>query len=140
MIDWPTIIAIGIAAAAVLVESGPVAAQTASAVPNYKELIYRAAQTTFVNPSTVGAMEISPLHPTRLPQLGDWMACIRISVEGEPTPALYAAFFDGDPPAVTLFRRAVQIDRCSGDEYEPFRSSEAAEPRPQSAPLRKKQR
>jgi hypothetical protein len=121
MIDWPTIIAIGITAAALLVEPGPGAAQTASAIPNYKELIYRAVQTTFVNPSTVGAMEISPLHPTRLPQLGEWMACIRFSVEGQPTPALYAAFFDGDPPAVTLFRRAVQFDRCSGDEYVPFR-------------------
>jgi len=122
-----------------VVAVGAAAAQTAPAVPNYKDLIYRAIQTTFVNPSTVSAIEISPLHITRLPQLGEWMACIRILAE-EPTPALYAAFFDGNPAAVTLLRRAVQFDRCSSDEYEPFRSSQPAEPRPQNAPLRKKQR
>src|SRR5262245_36856176 len=115
------------------------AAQPIEAVPSYKELIHRAVQSSFVNPGTVSAMEISALHPTRLPQLGDWMACIRISIAGESAPALYAAFFQGDPVGVSLLRRAVQFDHCRDDQYEPFSAREPAEVRPQNVP-RKKQR
>jgi hypothetical protein len=35
-------------------------------------------KTSFADLSSIGLVEISPLHPTRGPQMGDWMACLRI--------------------------------------------------------------
>jgi hypothetical protein len=54
-------------------------AEDAQEVPNYKELIYNAVRSSFEDPLSVGTIEISPLHPTRGPQLGNWMACLRMS-------------------------------------------------------------
>jgi hypothetical protein len=63
-------------------------------------------------------IEISSLHPARPPQLGDWMACLRISIDGRP--ALYAAFIEGSPPRVFLLRRAVRFDNCDHNKMRPF--------------------
>jgi hypothetical protein len=114
---------------------GLVLAENAQAVPNYKELIYSAVKSSFLDASSVGLLEISPLHPTRPPQLGDWMACLRISVNSQPM--LYAAFIEGQPPRVLLLRMAVRFDDCGQDQYEPFSGSPPAETRPQG-PLRKR--
>jgi len=112
-------------------------AESGLAVPNYKELIYGAVKSSFVDPSSVGSVEIAPLHPARPPQSGDWMACLRISVSGESV--LYAAFIEGEPPQVILLRRAVRIDNCGNDEYEPFAGSAPADDRSKSkGPVRKK--
>src|SRR5262245_25202291 len=77
-------------------------------VPNYKELITTAVKTTFVPSVSAALLEISPLHPARPPQMGDWMACLRVAIDGQP--ALYAAFIEGQPPSVVLLRRAVRFD------------------------------
>jgi hypothetical protein len=53
---------------------GSASAEDAQPVPNYKELIYSTVKSSFIDPSSVGQVEISPLHPARPPQLGDWMA------------------------------------------------------------------
>jgi hypothetical protein len=86
-------------------------------VPNYKELLTSAVKTSFVKPTWAALLEVSPLHATRPPQMGDWMACMRVAINGEP--ALYAAFIEGQPPSVILLRRAVRFDDCSRDQYEP---------------------
>ena len=113
-----------------LAEDGP-------AVPNYKELIYASVKSSFLEPLSVGAIEISPLHPARPPQWGDWVACLRISISGQPV--LYAAFIEGQPPRVTLLRRAVRFDNCGNDQYEPFSGSASTDDRPQGkGPLRKR--
>jgi hypothetical protein len=104
-------------------------AEDAQEVPNYKELIYSTVKSSFVDPSSVGLLEISPLHPTRAPQLGDWMACLRISINGQPV--LYAAFIEGQPPQVSLLRMAVRFDDCSQDQYEPFAGPPPASAAPQ---------
>ena len=67
-------------------------------VPNYKELINSAVKSSFVDRSSVGLVEVSSLHPSRPPQMGDWMACLRVAIKGQP--ALYAAFIEGQPPSV----------------------------------------
>jgi hypothetical protein len=103
-------------------------AEERQAVPNYKELIHSVVKTSFADPSSVGPVEISPLHPTRGPQLGDWMACLRIVINGQPT--LYAAFIDSPPPVVSLLRRAVRFDDCDQDEYEPILSPPPSPDRP----------
>jgi hypothetical protein len=107
-----------------------------AALPDYKELIYGTVKSSFVDPSSVGAVEISPLHPARPPQLGDWMACLRISIDGRPV--LYAAFIEGSPPRVFLLRRAVRLDNCDHDQYEPISSSAPADERQGKGPLRKR--
>ena len=111
-------------------------AEDSQAVPNYKELIYGTVKSSFVDPSSVGAVEISPLHAARPPQLGDWMACLRILIDGQPV--LYAAFIEGGPPRVFLLRRAVRLDNCDHDQYEPISSSAPADERQGKGPLRKR--
>jgi hypothetical protein len=103
-------------------------AEDAQAVPNYKELIYSTVKSSFIDPSSVGQVEISPLHPARPPQMGDWMAGVRISIKGQPT--LYAAFIEGQPPRVLQLRLGVRVDDCHQDQYEPFPGSPPAEIRP----------
>jgi hypothetical protein len=63
---------------------GEAVAEERQAVPNYKELIYSVVKTSFTDPTSVGLVEISPLHPTRGPQMGDWMACLRVVINGQP--------------------------------------------------------
>jgi hypothetical protein len=87
-------------------------------VANYKELLTSAVKSSFVPPASAALLEVSPLHPTRPPQMGDWMACLRVAINGQP--ALYAAFIEGQPPSVTLLRRAVRFDDCGRDQYEPL--------------------
>ena len=97
-------------------------AQDAHPLPNnYKELVYNQVKSSFVDPSSVGLIEISPAHPSRLPQDGDWMVCLRIELNRQPT--LYAAFMDSEPPKVILFRRAVRFDGCPQDQFEPLVSA-----------------
>jgi hypothetical protein len=110
-------------------------AEEHQAVPNYKELIHSIVKTSFADPSSVGLVEISPLHPTRGPQMGDWMACLRIVIDGQPV--LYAAFIDSPPPVVSHLRRAVRFDDCDRDEYEPIASPPPVQARPSGCPRKK---
>jgi hypothetical protein len=114
---------------------GEAVAEERQAVPNYKELIHSTVKTAFADPASVGLVEVSPLHPTRGPQTGDWMACLRIVINGQPT--LYAAFIDSPPPVVSLLRRAVRFDDCDRDEYEPLSSPPPAPDRPPGPPRKK---
>jgi hypothetical protein len=102
---------------------------------NYQELIRSAVKTSFTDQSSVGLVEISPLHPTRGPQLGDWMACLRIAIHGQPM--LYAACIDGEPPKVALLRLAVRFDDCAQDQFEPLPAPPPVQDRPASPPRRK---
>ena len=114
---------------------GAATAEERQAPPNYEDLIHNAVKTSFTDPSSVGLVEMSPLHPTRGPQMGDWMACLRIAISGQPT--LYAVFIDSQPPKVILLRLAVQFDNCAQDQYEPLPPAPPAQDRP-AGPLRKK--
>ena len=111
-------------------------AQDAHSLPNnYKELVYKQVQFSFVNPSSVGLIEISSAHRSRAPQVGDWMVCLRIELNGQPAP--YAAFIDSEPPQVSLFRRAVLIDECGRDQYEPLGVARPPVEKSSPAPRRK---
>jgi hypothetical protein len=114
---------------------GAAIAEEGQPVPNYKELINGAVKSSFVDPSSVGLVEISPLHPSRPPQNGDWMACLRIAINGQPT--LYSAFIEGQPPSVILLRRAVRFDDCGQDQYEPLAGPPPIENRSPSRPRKK---
>jgi hypothetical protein len=93
--------------------------QDAQPLPNnYRELVYNHVKSSFVDPSSVGLIEISPAHPSRAPQDGDWMVCLRIELNGQPT--LYAAFINSEPPRVILLRRAVRFDGCPQAQFEPL--------------------
>ena len=48
------------------------------------ELVHSSVKASFVDPSSVGLVEISPLHHSRLP-IGRWMACVQITINGQPT-------------------------------------------------------
>jgi hypothetical protein len=111
-------------------------AQDAHSLPNnYKDLVYKAVQSSFVKPSSVGLIEISPARRSRPPQDGDWMVCLRIELDGQPIP--YAAFIDSEPPRVSLLRRAVRIDECGQDQYEPLVVARPPVEKSSPAPRRK---
>jgi hypothetical protein len=110
-------------------------AEEGQPVPNYKDLINSAVRSSFVDPSSVGLVEISRLHPSRPPQSGDWMACLRLAINGQPTH--YAAFIEGQPPSVVLLRRAVRFDDCGQDQYEPLPGPPAVDGRSPSRPHKK---
>jgi hypothetical protein len=114
---------------------GAVIAEERQAVPNYKELIHGAVRSSFVDPSSIGLIEISPLHPSRAPQAGDWTVCLRIVINGQPT--LYAAFINSQPPTVILLRQAVRFDDCGQDQYEPLSSAPPVQDRPPGPPRKK---
>jgi hypothetical protein len=114
---------------------GAAIAEEGQPVPNYKELINSAVKSSFLDPSSVGLVEISPLHLSRPPQNGDWMACLRIAINGRPT--LYAAFIEGQPPSVILLRRAVRFDDCGQDQYESLPAPPSIEDRSPSRPRKK---
>ncbi len=114
---------------------GAAIAEEGQPVPNYKELINSAVKSSFVDPSSVGLIEISPLHPSRPPQSGDWMACLRIAINGQPT--LYAAFIEGQPPSVVLLRLAVRFDDCGQDQYEVLPGPPPIENRSPNRPRKK---
>lgn len=64
----------------------------------------------------MGALEISPLRPTRLAQPGDWFACVRTNIQERKVH--YAVFMrDGK---VTDRREAVVIDGCPQQEFQPL--------------------
>jgi hypothetical protein len=67
--------------------------------------------------------------------MGDWMACLRIVINGQPT--LYAAFIDNPPPVVSILRRAVRFDDCDRDEYEAISSPPPVQDRPPRPPRKK---
>ena len=106
---------------------GTVIAEGGQPVANFKELIASAVKSSFVASASAALLEVSPLHPSRPPQMGDWMACLRVAINGQP--ALYAAFIEGQPPSVILLRRAVRFDDCGQDQYEPLPAPPAVDAR-----------
>jgi hypothetical protein len=75
----------------------------------------------------MGALEISPVRPTRLAQPGDWFACVRTNIQERKVH--YAIFMrDGK---VTDRREAVVIDGCPQQDFQPLPVVEAT---PAAAP------
>jgi hypothetical protein len=63
-----------------------------------------------------GPFEISALRRTRLAQPGDWMACVRTTVQERPT---YLAFFMREGRVLEQ-RIAVLIDECAQEQFRPL--------------------
>jgi len=66
--------------------------------------------------SSMGPFEISPLRSTRLAQPGDWIACVRTTIQERPT---YFAVFIREGRVVER-RQAVVIDQCAQEEFQPL--------------------
>jgi hypothetical protein len=66
--------------------------------------------------ASMGPIEISPLRRTRLAQPGDWMACVRTTVQERPT---YLAFFMREGRVLDQ-RIAVLIDECTQEQFQPL--------------------
>jgi hypothetical protein len=66
--------------------------------------------------ASMGSLEISPLRRTRLAQPGDWMACVRTTIQERPT---YLAFFMREGRVLDR-RLAVLIDECVQEQFQPL--------------------
>jgi hypothetical protein len=78
------------------------------------------------NRATMGPFEISPLRETRLAQPGDWIVCVKTTVEQRPT---YLALFIHDN-AVVDRRLAVLVDDCPQQRFQPLPAEAKPPPKP----------
>ncbi|MFL6931898.1 MAG: hypothetical protein ACJ8FK_18460 [Xanthobacteraceae bacterium] len=76
-----------------------------------------------------GPFEISALRRTRLAQPGDWMACVRTTVQERPT---YLAFFMREG-RVLDWRLAVLIDECTHEQFQPLPEYRPPPPDPKAS-------
>jgi hypothetical protein len=72
--------------------------------------------------TSLGPLEISPLRQTRLAQPGDWFACVRTTVQEQPT---HFALFIREGRVIER-RQAVLVDGCAQEQFQPL----AEQPRP----------
>lgn len=68
------------------------------------------------NRAAMGPFEISSLRKTRLAQPGDWMVCVRTSIEERPS---YIAVFMREGRVVDR-RVAVLVDECTQEQFRPL--------------------
>jgi hypothetical protein len=68
--------------------------------------------------SLLDSADVSPLHMTAGPQLGDGMLCLR--THGDRGVGYFAVFFERGK--IIDYRRAVAIDHCTDDSYAPLPS------------------
>ena len=94
------------------------------------EQLNKEAQNTSRSLSTVG--QVSALRETGGPQMGDWMACLRIS---KPSGMKYIAIFFEDEKILD-YRTAVTIDRCEGETYGPL-PPRSRSPNKEEQPIKK---
>ena len=86
----------------------------ASAQPQTDARREIAAVVTLSAPASLANADVSPLRPTAGPQLGDSVACVRLTGGA----GFIAVFFEAGK--VLNYRRAVAVDRCNGLAYEPL--------------------
>jgi hypothetical protein len=79
-------------------------------------------------PVSLANADVSALRPTAGPQLGDLVACVRLTGGA----GFIAVFFEAGK--VINYRRAVAVDRCDGLAYEPLAAPAAATARPIRSP------
>ena len=72
------------------------------------------AAVTLTAPVSLANGDVSPLRPTAGPQLGDSVACVRLARGA----GFIAVFFEAGK--VINYRRAIALDRCDGQDYEPL--------------------
>jgi hypothetical protein len=90
-------------------------AESEAAAPDYQALVAKDLA-GLKDRASMGAFEISPLRRTRLAQPGDWMACVRTTIQERPT---YLAFFMREGRILDR-RLAVLIDECGQEQFHPL--------------------
>ena len=79
---------------------------------------------TLAAPVSLANADVSALRPTTGPQLGDSVACVRLTGGA----GFIAVFFEAGK--VINYRRAVAIDHCDGLAYEPLAPVARSAPMP----------
>jgi len=87
-----------------------------------------AAAVTLAAPISLANAELSVLRPPAGPQLGDSVACLRLAGGA----GFIAVFFEAGK--VINYRRAVAVDRCDSQAYEPLVAPSVAVAKPVRAP------
>jgi hypothetical protein len=105
--------------AVLLAAAGPAAARAqttgAAAAAASVGAIIRAG-VTLQPASLLDGADVSPLHMTDGPQLGDGVLCLR--THGDRGVGYVAVFFERGK--IIDYRRAVAIDHCTGESYAPL--------------------
>jgi hypothetical protein len=87
-------------------------------IPNIGMLAQRLGD-IFKDTKLVGAPEVSPLRKAPLTVVADWMLCLRGNAPGSSD--IYAIFIQKG--SVVDYRRAILIDACETERYEPLQVS-----------------
>ena len=99
-------------------------APIASAQPQTDARREIAVVVTLAAPVSLANADVSALRPTAGPQLGDSVACVRLTGGA----GFIAVFFEAGK--VINYRRAVAVDRCDGLAYEPLAPVAGSAPMP----------
>ncbi|MDI3471049.1 MAG: hypothetical protein OJF62_003112 [Pseudolabrys sp.] len=116
------VIALGAACAAAACAPAARAQGPSATAPSVAAIIR--AGVALTPASLLDDADVSPLHMTAGPQLGDGMLCLR--THGDRGVGYIAVFFERG--TVINYRRAVAIDHCTGESYAPLPPVAAAAP------------
>jgi hypothetical protein len=81
--------------------------------PNFRQLIADNSS-LLKSGSRLGLIEVSALRASKPLQPGDWMACVRSTVDGQT--AYFAIFFKAH--LIEAERRAIAVDNCEDETFE----------------------
>ena len=123
--SWIGIVALALTGACTSVLSPDTPVESEAGPADYQPLVAKALAEL---KDTKGPFDVSPLRRTRLAQPGDWMVCVRATVQERPT---YLAFFMREGQVFDR-RIAVLIDECAQERFQPL--PEHRPPPPEAKP------
>ena len=106
---------------AAFVSTGSARQDRPELVPPDEKKLSELVDSAFQMAKLSGTPEMSALHVTQAPQIGDWMFCLKSSAPNETQR--YAVFILGN--AIKDIRSGVLIDGCYKDTYRPIRADQS---------------
>jgi hypothetical protein len=113
--SWIGMVALALLGACTSLLSPDMPAESEAGPTDYQVLVAKDLA-NLKDRASMGSLEISPLRRTRLAQPGDWMACVRTTIQERPT---YLAFFMREGRVLDR-RLAVLIDECGHEQFQPL--------------------
>src|SRR5262245_21254609 len=128
--SWIGLVALALLGACTSLLSPDTPADSEAGPADYQTLAARHLANTKgeTGPFATGPFEVSPMRRTRLAQPGDWMVCVRATVQERPA---YLAFFMREGRVLDR-RIAVLIDECAQEQFQPL--PEYRPPPPEAKP------
>jgi hypothetical protein len=113
--SWIGVVAFALLGACTSLLSPDMPVESEAGAPDYQALVAKDLA-GMKDRASMGSFEISALRRSRLAQPGDWMTCVRTTIQERPT---YLAFFMREGRVLDR-RLAVLIDECGQEQFHPL--------------------